>query len=125
MPSYPRDEMPIAVDAPGPAQVRQVETDDGMTIEITRLEVDVDPHEAFRGLPEDMCQCPDHGYVLSGAMVVRTADGEIVLRAGDAYHIPPGHLPLTRDEPVDIGPTAARDAMDGVGWNLAATGAIS
>ena len=44
------------------------------------------------GLPNDLCQCPHWGTVLSGSIHVRYADGtEEVVRAGDVYHWPPGH----------------------------------
>lgn len=128
MPSYPRDEVPVAFEVPGAVEVRQVETAGGMTIELCRMEAGQDPCEFFRGLPDDMCQCPHHGYVLSGSMAFTTADGEIVVRAGDAYYIPPGHLPLTRDEAVEVvefSPTdeLARTAAV-VGRNLAAAGVL-
>ena len=35
---------------------------------------------------------PHTGFVIAGAITVRTADGaETTLRAGDAFYIPPGH----------------------------------
>lgn len=103
MPAYSCSEVPLVFEAPGMAYVRQVATEGGMTIEFTRLEAGVDPADAFRGLPDDMCQAGHYGFVMSGSMVYRTAGGEeIVVRAGDAYYIPPGHLPLTRDEACEV-----------------------
>lgn len=40
----------------------------------------------------DSCDKAHVGYVVSGAMTVRTDDGdEVAVRAGDFVHIPPGH----------------------------------
>jgi len=40
----------------------------------------------------DLCQIAHTGYVISGRMAVRLADGsEAVVSAGDAILIPPGH----------------------------------
>jgi hypothetical protein len=43
---------------------------------------------------DDRCQCPHWGYVISGRMTFRYADGEEVFEAGDAFYTPPGHTPL-------------------------------
>ena len=44
------------------------------------------------GMPQDLCQCPHWGTVLTGAIHVRFADGrEEIVRAGDVYYWPPGH----------------------------------
>jgi hypothetical protein len=38
------------------------------------------------------CQAPHSGYCLEGSMTVKMDDGNrIELKAGDAFHIPPGH----------------------------------
>lgn len=55
---------------------------------------DFDLVALFKGLPDDMCQCPHYGYVLKGRMTVRYADREEVIRAGDAYYMAPGHSPI-------------------------------
>ena len=40
----------------------------------------------------ESCQAEHTGYVISGRMVVRMDDGsEHEYRAGDAFHMPPGH----------------------------------
>jgi hypothetical protein len=56
----------------------------------------VDFTPLFKGLPGDMCQCPHWGYVLSGSIHLRYADGtEEVMQAGDAYYWPAGHTGWT------------------------------
>ena len=44
-------------------------------------------------LPGGHCSCPHWGYVLAGSMVVHYADHDDVIAAGDAFYLPPGHVP--------------------------------
>jgi hypothetical protein len=46
------------------------------------------------GMPDDRCQCPHWGYVLKGRLTYRFADHDEVFVAGDAFYLPPGHIPL-------------------------------
>ena len=55
---------------------------------------DVDAAPLFRGLPDDRCQCPHWGYVISGRLILRYAHREEQYEAGDAYYAPPGHTPV-------------------------------
>lgn len=49
--------------------------------------------EAFKGLPDDACQCPHWGYLFKGSFRVRYTDGHVeTVREGDAYYLAPGHL---------------------------------
>lgn len=52
---------------------------------------DFDDAELLKGLPDDRCQCPHWGYLLAGRMIVRYADHEDVVNAGDVYYMAPGH----------------------------------
>lgn len=52
---------------------------------------DFDDAELPKGLPNDRCQCPHWGYLLSGRMTVRYADREEVVEAGDVYYMAPDH----------------------------------
>ena len=47
----------------------------------------------LKGLPGDSCQCPHWGYMLAGKLTVSYADHEEVYQAGDAFYMPPGHVP--------------------------------
>ncbi len=50
----------------------------------------------FKGLPGDLCHCPHWGYVISGSIIVRYADGtEELNRAGEIYYWPGGHTGWT------------------------------
>ena len=116
-----KDEAPVLVEAPE-IEGRYVELDD-TAVAFERFPVDVDPAPLFRGLPDDRCQCPHWGTVISGRLVFRYADREEVLTAGDVYHAEPGHLPLVSagTEVVEFSPTEQLQAtMAVVGANLAA-----
>jgi len=60
--------------------------------------IDLAPLYASMGavaeLPDERCQCPHWGYVLRGRMTFRFADREEVVEAGDAFYLPPGHVPI-------------------------------
>jgi hypothetical protein len=61
----------------------------------------------FQGLPDDRCQCEHLGYVIRGRVAFRSADGEEVFEAGDAYYARPGHTPVlyAGTEVVEFSPT--------------------
>jgi hypothetical protein len=79
----------------------------------------------FAGLPDDRCQCPHWGYLLTGSFRVTYRDGsEEVVSAGDAYHLAPGHFVQTLEpvELIELSPVAEHDTtMAAVTRNLAAT----
>ena len=60
------------------------------------------------GLPDDLCQCPHWGYVLSGRLGLRTREGEGVYEAGEAFYWSPGHAPKVIEdaEYVEFSPTS-------------------
>jgi hypothetical protein len=80
----------------GPVVDRSDEIDD-YTINFTSFGEDVDATPLMKGLPDDRCQCPHWGYVVSGKMTLRYADGEEVFEAGDAFYAPPGHIPVKHE----------------------------
>ncbi|MFC5971115.1 hypothetical protein ACFPYI_07195 [Halomarina salina] len=45
----------------------------------------------LKGLPNDRCQCPHWGYMLSGRMTVRYDDHDEVVEAGTVYYMAPDH----------------------------------
>jgi hypothetical protein len=85
--------------------------DRGYTAAFERYTADSDPAEFFRGLPDDRCQCPHWGYVLSGRVTFRYPDREETYEAGDAYYAPPGHTPVVfvGTELVEFSPTDGHD----------------
>jgi hypothetical protein len=93
MPSARQDRIPVAFEHPQ-VEFRYADLGDGYNVGFEYFKVDSDPAPLFRGLPDDRCQCPHWGYVLSGKLTFRFADRDEVYEAGDAYYAPPGHLPL-------------------------------
>jgi hypothetical protein len=68
------------------------------------------PHDLaplLKGLPDDRCQCPHWGYLFKGSMLVRYADHEGTISAGQAFYMPPGHAPeaLEACELIQFSPT--------------------
>jgi len=121
MPRTRKDEAPIVIDE---AEItgRYVELDD-YTVSFEAFHADVDPAELFRGLPDDRCQCPHWGYVVSGRLIMRFADREETYNAGDAYYVPAGHTPVvtTGTEVIEFSPTAAlNETMAVLGANMQA-----
>jgi hypothetical protein len=70
---------------------------DGYTVSFTSLLVSIDATPFMTGLPDDRCQCPHWGYVFKGSMTARYADRDEVYEAGDAFVIPPGHIPVANE----------------------------
>jgi mannose-6-phosphate isomerase-like protein (cupin superfamily) len=94
------DEMPkvskhsaAQVEDHGPVEDRHEDLD-GYTVNFVTFRQDIDGTPLLRGLPDDRCQCHHWGYVLAGRVTYRFADREEVFEAGDAFYLPPGHVPL-------------------------------
>jgi hypothetical protein len=76
----------------GPAEDRTEEFG-GYTMNFVSVRQQTDLAPLLKGLPGDSCQCPHWGYMFKGRMIVRYADREEVIEAGDAFYLPPGHVP--------------------------------
>lgn len=86
-------DLPKAVDE---KQITIWEADWGeMQASLIRCHERLDMGPLLKGLPDDLCQCPHWGTILAGRKVVRYADREEVLVAGDLYYMPPGHTTIT------------------------------
>jgi hypothetical protein len=77
------------------------------TVAFESYSADTDLADLFRGLPDDRCQCPHWGIVLKGKLKYTSAGEEIVVEAGEAYYVAPGHLPYmyAGTEVVEFSPT--------------------
>ena len=77
------------------------------TVVFEEYHVDADGTPMFRGLPDDRCQCPHWGVVVSGELCLRYADREEIYRGGDAYVAYPGHVPVVTagTEVIEFSPT--------------------
>jgi len=84
------------VDDHGPVEDRHEDVH-GYTISFVSFREDIDATPFMTGLPDDRCQCPHWGYVVSGRLTFRYADRDEVFEAGDAYYTPPGHVPVKHE----------------------------
>ena len=75
---------------------------DGYTVNITSFNHDIDATPLMKGLPDDRCDCPHWGYVVKGRLTYRFEDREEVFEAGDAFYIPPGHVPVGNEPDSEI-----------------------
>ena len=98
----------------------------GYTVGFETFREDTDAAPIFRGLPDDRCQSPHWGYVLSGTLTLHYADRDEVYEEGDAYYAPPGHIPVITagTEIVEFSPTEEYErTMEVAARNLAAVAA--
>jgi AraC-like ligand binding domain len=91
MATVSRESAPDVTDY-GPAEDRGAQLD-GYAVIFTSIRENWDLTPLLKGLPDDSCQCPHWGYVTAGRMTVRYGDREEVIEAGDAFYMPPGHVP--------------------------------
>jgi hypothetical protein len=81
---------------------------DRYTVNFVSFREDIDATPLLKGLPDDRCQCPHWGYVINGRLTYRFGDREEVFEAGDAFYVPPGHVPVKHEpgsEIVQFSPT--------------------
>jgi hypothetical protein len=97
--------MPVAIENDN-VVVRAVEVGD-LTAGLFRLAKGTDLGPALVGLEGDMCQCPHWGYMISGRLLMHTADGDQIYEAGQAFYWAAGHVPVALEdcEYIDFSPT--------------------
>ena len=66
---------------------------DGTTVNFVDIKETHSLGPMLAGLPGGQCQCPHWGYVFSGRMIVHYADHDEVIEEGQAFFMPPGHVP--------------------------------
>ncbi len=79
----------------------------GYTVDWVTIHQTHDLVQALSGLPGGQCHCPHWGYVFKGQITVTYGDREEVIGAGDAFYMPPGHVPaaLAGSEFIQFSPT--------------------
>ena len=98
----------------------------GMRIAFESMPAHFPPDESpFKGLPGDRCQCDHWGFLFEGSFSVSYSDGEPdeIVRAGEAYHLRPGHFVQTLEpvELIELSPAAEHDrTMAVIARNMAA-----
>jgi hypothetical protein len=75
---------------------------DGYRVGFTTFKEDIDATPLMKGLPDDRCQCPHWGYVISGRLTFRFDGRDEVYEAGDAFYTPPGHIPVNHQPGTEI-----------------------
>jgi len=98
----------------------------GYTVAFETYTEDADLSPFFEGLPDDRCQAEHWGYVMSGKVTFKSANGEETFEAGDAYYVPSGHTPMlyAGTEVVEFSPTdELRRTLEVVTKNMEAAGA--
>jgi hypothetical protein len=85
----------------GPVTDRSEQVE-GYTVNFTTFHEDIDATPLLKGLPDDRCQCPHFGYVVKGRWVCRFADREEVYEAGQAFYVPPGHVPVQHEPGTEL-----------------------
>ncbi len=98
-------EVPVVIAGEG-VEVRLIEVGE-MTMSFIRLAQGVDLGPALVGLPGDLCPCPHWGYMLEGALRMRTASGDKTYRAGQGFYWAAGHAPVAEEDCayIDFSPT--------------------
>ncbi len=99
--------------------------DGGYTVAFEKYIADADLSPFFAGLPDDRCQAAHWGYVISGKVTFKTAEGEETFVTGDAYYVAPGHTPVlyAGTEVVEFSPTEQfQQTIDVVTKNMEAAG---
>jgi hypothetical protein len=87
-------EMPAELDL-GAIQTKGIDWG-GQLVRHIVLPAGTDFAPLFEGLPEDRCACPHWGYVISGTITIRYADGtEESNSAGEMFYWPGGHTACT------------------------------
>jgi hypothetical protein len=89
---------------------------DGYTVNFVSFRQDVDGTPLLKGLPGDRCPCPHWGYVVKGRLTYQFEDHDEVFEAGDAFYLPPGHVPIATaaSELVQFSPSEQLREVDAV-----------
>jgi hypothetical protein len=121
MPAFSKDTAPNVGDF-GPAVDRGGDLE-GYTADFVTIRQTHSLAAMLKGLPGDRCQCPHWGYLLSGKLTVSYADREETYLPGDAFYMPPGHVPTAEagSEFVQFSPTdQLQETMVAIKANAAA-----
>lgn len=63
------------------------------TCNLVDIESDADLGPLLASLPNGQCHCPHWGYLITGTLTVTYSDRVETIQAGDAFYMPPGHVP--------------------------------
>ena len=97
MTAYRPEDIPVQLDHPEIGWGRALEAG-GMMLQREHFKAGADAGEVFVGLPDDACQSPHWGYVISGNLKTRGAGGVEDHPAGSLYYLAPGHVPFFEED---------------------------
>ena len=127
MPKVSRNTAAHSVEVEG-LEVRLDHLEGGYSVCFEEHTADAQLSALFRGLPGDRCPLPRWGYVIKGRVGFVYPDREETFEAGDAYYVPPGHIPVhyAGAEIVEFSPTEVlQQTIKVVMSNLRPAGAAS
>ena len=86
----------------------------GYTVNFVSILQDHDLGPMLAGLPGGHCSCPHWGYLVKGKLTVRYGDREESIGAGEAFYMPPGHVPAATagSEIVQFSPTSQLQTVE-------------
>jgi mannose-6-phosphate isomerase-like protein (cupin superfamily) len=93
MPKVSRESAAVVEDHAGIVEDRHEDVE-GYSINFFTFRADADATPLLKGLPGDRCSSPHWGYVFKGRITFRLEDHDEVFEAGDAFYLPPGHIPI-------------------------------
>ena len=91
-----RTDLAVTAEMPG-FESRQTQWGE-FNVAIEAIAAGLDATELFASLPGGHCSCPHWGYVVTGRVRIKYPDHEEVISAGDAYYLPPGHIPVVEQD---------------------------
>ena len=77
--------------------VKLANLDGGYTVCFESHAHDQDLGPLFDGLADGVCHFTRLGYVIEGAVTFRIGERTETYAAGDAYYVPPGHVPIQHE----------------------------
>jgi hypothetical protein len=114
-------DMAVSIEEEGATIQETVWGDMHVSFETFKEAFDATP--LHKGCPDDRCQCPHWGYILKGQVRISYPDHDEVIKAGDAYYLPPGHHAVYEagTEAIEFSPNDAfQETMQVVMKNLEA-----
>ena len=115
MPKVSRESADESISMMG-VDVRLTNFDGGDTVCFESHSSDQDLGPLFEGLPDDECPFRRLGYVVAGTVEFRIGGRTETYVEGDAYYVPPGHVPIHHDgaQIVEFSPTESLGETIGV-----------
>ena len=66
---------------------------DGFTVSFVTIHQTHDLSQMLSVLPGGQCPCPHWGYLTKGRITIDYGDHQETVAPGDAFYMPPGHVP--------------------------------